>query len=102
MALIRKNAAGSDSYGHTWPEDGAVVEIEDGDQIAALMAIPDGGFTEVIRGGEAPEPEGDGDGQPPTAEDISEVDPGAENLEAPATTAAKKTAARKTVASKPE
>ncbi|KIF00859.1 hypothetical protein PL81_38755 [Streptomyces sp. RSD-27] len=102
MALIRKHAAGSDSFGHIWSEDGAVVEIEDGDQIAALIAIPDGGFSEVIRGSKAPEPKADGDGEAPGAEDISEVDLGAENLEAPAAPAAKKTAARKTAASKPE
>lgn len=61
MALIRKQRAGSDSYGHTWPEDGAVVEIEDGEQIASLVAIPDGGFSEVAPDAdeepEAPDPD---------------------------------------------
>ncbi|MFF7020285.1 hypothetical protein ACFY97_04620 [Streptomyces klenkii] len=47
MPLIRKTQAGSDSYGHTWPEDGAVVEVDDPGQVAALLAIPDGGFSEV-------------------------------------------------------
>ncbi|MEV4438515.1 hypothetical protein AB0K09_05750 [Streptomyces sp. NPDC049577] len=47
MPLIRKAQAGSDSHGHTWPEDGAVVDIDDSEQVAALLAIPDGGFTEV-------------------------------------------------------
>lgn len=47
MALIRKARAGSDSFGHVWPEDGAVIEIDDPDQIAALMAIDDAGFSEV-------------------------------------------------------
>ncbi|MFE9844677.1 hypothetical protein [Streptomyces goshikiensis] len=96
MALIRKSSAGSDSFGHVWPEDGAVVEIEDADQIAALMAIPDAGFSEVIRQ-DGKKPEGDD----PKDDDgeISEVDPKDEGVEAPT---AKKTAARKTAASKPQ
>ncbi|KAB7850127.1 hypothetical protein [Streptomyces mobaraensis] len=50
MPLIRKAQAGSDSYGHTWPEDGAVVEVDDPEQVAALLTIPDGGFSEVTPG----------------------------------------------------
>lgn len=102
MALIRKAAAGSDSHGHVWLEDGSVVEIDDPDQIAALMAIPDAGFSEVAPSSKAkaasadPAPkEEDG------ADEIVEVDPKDEDVEAPKP-AAKKTAARKTTASKPE
>ncbi|MFB6805481.1 hypothetical protein [Streptomyces sp. NPDC056387] len=105
MALIRKASAGSDSFGHVWSKDGAIVEINDGDEIAALMAIPDGGFSEVTPSGKAeaaapasPEPEDDSDDG---AGEISEVDPKDEDLEA-SRPAAKKTAARKTTASKPE
>lgn len=104
MALIRKTAAGSDSYGHVWPEDGAVVEIEDPEQIASLMAIPDGGFSEVTPADEEdPSPEGppqDPDGGSDAKKEISEVDPNAPATEP--TPPAKKTAARKTTASKPE
>lgn len=57
MALIRKNHAGSDSFGHHWGNDGAVVEIEDPEQIAALLAIPDGGFAEVTPGKDGDEGE---------------------------------------------
>lgn len=44
--FIRKARAGSDSFGHTWDTDGAVVEMP-GDEGLVLLAIPDGGFTEV-------------------------------------------------------
>lgn len=108
MALIRKAAAGSDSHGHVWPEDGSVVEIDDAEQIAALMAIPDAGFSEVASGKAAtapadPDPTGDGasDGLNIDSDEIAEVDPKDEDVEAP-TLAAKKTAARKATASKPE
>lgn len=47
MAWIWKRLAGSDSFGHVWPENGSVIEINDPEQIAALMRIPDGGFFEV-------------------------------------------------------
>lgn len=107
MALIRKAAAGSDSHGHVWPEDGSVVEIDDADQIAALMAIVDAGFSEVAPTGKAtsvpadPEPEADDSDTNIAADEITEVDPQDEDVEAPKS-AAKKTAARKTTASKPE
>lgn len=91
MALIRKTAAGSDSYGHVWPEDGATVEIDDAEQIASLMAIPDGGFSEVTPGGDGPD----------VKKEISEIDPDAPATEPDAKTPAKKTTARKTTASKP-
>lgn len=104
MALIRKAAAGSDSFGHIWPEDDSVVEINDPEQIAALMAIVDAGFSEVPPTGKKaaepeaePEPEGDGGEQA----GFSDVDPKTEDAEAPKP-AAKKTASRKTTASKPE
>ncbi|GAA3267720.1 hypothetical protein [Streptomyces lavendulae] len=106
MALIRKAEAGSDSHGHVWPEDGAVVEINDPDQIAALMAITDAGFSEVTPSGKAEaapaaSEEDDNAGALINADEIAEVDPRDEDVEAPKP-AAKKTAARKTTASKPE
>lgn len=43
--FLRKALAGSAAT-HTWPHDGAVVEVPD--HVAAeLLLIPDGGFTEV-------------------------------------------------------
>ncbi|MEU8839927.1 hypothetical protein AB0D97_12470 [Streptomyces roseus] len=96
MALIRKASAGGDSFGHVWPKDGAVVEISDGEEIAALMAIPDGGFSEVTPENEPAGPSGD-DGRA----ELSEVDPADEGIDADRPVA-KKTAARKTAASKPE
>lgn len=107
MALIRKERAGNDSHGNSWPEDGAVVEITDADQIASLMAIVDGGFSEVTPPAKKaaakpdPEPEPDGDGEGDEQAEFSEVDPKSEGVEAPKP-AAKKTAARKTAASKPQ
>ncbi|AIG81258.1 Hypothetical protein AJAP_42435 (plasmid) [Amycolatopsis japonica] len=46
MVLIRKDRAGSDSYGHTWGEDGAVVDVAP-EHAADLLEIPDGGFHEA-------------------------------------------------------
>lgn len=109
MALIRKTAAGSDSYGHTWPEDGATVEIDDPEQIASLMAIPDGGFSEVTPSDDSADhdPPEDPDGKkdpededPDAKKEISEIDPNAPAAEPDAKTPAKKTAARRTAASK--
>jgi len=100
MALIRKQQAGSDSFGHTWPEDGATVEIDDPEQIASLMAIPDAGFSEVT-----PTSDDGADNDPPQDPDakkeISEIDPDAVDAEPDAKAPAKKTAARKTAASQP-
>lgn len=45
MPLIRKQKAGS-CPGHTWQSDGAVLMVEDA-LAAELLAIPDGGFSEV-------------------------------------------------------
>ncbi|MFG2412275.1 hypothetical protein [Streptomyces goshikiensis] len=101
MALIRKSAAGSDSFGHTWPKDGAVIEINDGDEIAALMSIPDGGFSEVTPDGGAREEPVDAAPSEGDQVELSEVDPADEDIEA-GRPAAKKPAARKTSASKPE
>lgn len=109
MALIRKAQAGSDSFGHTWAKDGDVVKIDDPEQIAALIAIQDGGFSEVTPGGdEVPDPSSPEDG-PETKQEISEINPEAPAAEPAAQDgddpdgkpAAKKTAARKTTASKP-
>lgn len=52
MPSIKKARAGSDSFGHVWPEDGSVVDVP-ADEAAVLLRIPDGGFTDVS----APEPE---------------------------------------------
>jgi hypothetical protein len=99
MTRIRKERAGSDSFGNTWPEDGAVVDI-DPEHVASLLAIPDGGFSEVTptveetpEDPETPEP-------PEEKKEFSEVNPEAPAAEPDAKPTAKKTAARKTAASK--
>jgi hypothetical protein len=46
MVQVSKTQAGSDSYGHVWATDGAVVEVSE-DEARALVAIPDGGFAVV-------------------------------------------------------
>ena len=46
MPYIRKAQAGS-SADHVWAEDGAVVEVTV-EQAVELLAIPDGGFSEVV------------------------------------------------------
>ena len=52
MALhVRKERAGNTSLGHSWPQDGAVVEIPD-EHAHELVQIRDGGFSIVA----APEP----------------------------------------------
>ena len=109
MALIRKAQAGSDSFGHSWPKDGATVEIDDPEQIASLMAIPDGGFSEVISSDTAADdgqPKDPDDGKsaegddPDAKKEISEIDPNAPAAEPDAKPPAKKTAARKPAAAK--
>ncbi|MFF7881059.1 hypothetical protein ACH40F_07720 [Streptomyces sp. NPDC020794] len=111
---VRKTQAGADSFGNTWPEDGAVVRVPY-DQAVILLAIPDGGFSVVDTPAEAApaedpqavpepssEPEPDGD----EAAELSELDPDAPEgepvtePEPEAKPAAKKTAARKTTASR--
>lgn len=56
MPHVRKARAGSDSHGHIWPEDGAVVEVP-GEVATSLLAIPDGGFTLAAEPEPEPEPE---------------------------------------------
>ncbi|MGW2936074.1 hypothetical protein ACWDA7_30450 [Streptomyces sp. NPDC001156] len=62
MPRIRKERAGSDSFGNHWPEDGSVVEVEP-EHVGPLLAIADGGFSEVTPAAEEPDDDGDGDGQ---------------------------------------
>jgi hypothetical protein len=111
---VRKTQAGADSFGNTWPEDGAVVLVPY-DQAVILLAIPDGGFTVVDTPAEAapaedpqavPEPSSEPEPDSGEAAELSELDPdapegepGAEP-EPEAKPAAKKTAARKTAASR--
>jgi hypothetical protein len=53
---LRKEQGGSSIGPHEWPEDGSVTEVPDHFG-RTLLAIPDGGFTEVP----APDPEAPGD-----------------------------------------
>lgn len=46
MVQVSKAQAGSDSHGHVWDTDGAVVEVTE-DEARDLVAIPDGGFAVV-------------------------------------------------------
>lgn len=112
MTRIRKERAGSDSFGNTWPEDGAVVDV-DPEQVASLLAIPDGGFSEVTPQTKQDEEPDDSGPQTPTEPgadedpdqktEVSEVNPDAPAAEPEAKTPpAKKTTARKTAASKVE
>lgn len=48
MRQLRRETAGTDSFGNVWPADGAVINVPD-DQAAVLLRIPDGGITEVFR-----------------------------------------------------
>jgi hypothetical protein len=65
---LRKASAGADSFGHEWPEDGAVVEV-DYDHAMALLAIPDGGFSVADQ---KDEPE---IAEPDPGPEMSEVEP---------------------------
>lgn len=84
MARIRKAAAGSDSFGHTWNSDGATVEIDDPEQIAALLAIDDAGFSEVTPGADA-DPDLEAaqahSDDPASPGEFAEIDPKAEESE---------------------
>jgi hypothetical protein len=110
MPLIRKDRAGSDSFGHAWDEDGAVVDMPH-EEAEELLAIPDGGFTLVLPDAEDDSAPDDTDPEPPVDDDppaepdvnpdISEIDPDAPADEPEAKPAAKKTAAKKTAARKP-
>lgn len=65
---IRKARSGADSFGHVWPEDGAVVDV-DYEQAVVLLAIPDGGFSVAETPAEAlTEPD-------PAQGELSEIDP---------------------------
>lgn len=44
MVNVRKAHAGTDSAGHTWPTDGAVIKVPM-EHALVLARIPDGGFT---------------------------------------------------------
>lgn len=46
MVNVRKAHAGTDSAGHTWPTDGAVIKVPV-EHALVLARIPDGGFTIV-------------------------------------------------------
>lgn len=71
---LRKARAGSDSWGHSWPEDGAVTEV-DYDQALVLLAIPDGGFSVVDTPQPEPSSEPDTDGAASEEPEVSEVAP---------------------------
>ena len=66
MVNVRKAHAGTDSAGHTWPADGAVIAVPV-EHALMLVRIPDGGFTiienpdgpksaEAVENTEPPEP----------------------------------------------
>ena len=46
MVNVRKSHAGTDSAGHEWPTDGAVIEVPV-EHALVLARIPDGGFTVI-------------------------------------------------------
>jgi hypothetical protein len=73
MPLIRKEQAGS-CPGYVWDNDGDVVDV-DADMAGALLAMPQGGFSEVA----APEP---GSG-PESPLDSGAAAPSGEVVEAP-------------------
>lgn len=47
MTHIRRDVAGSDSFGNTWREPGDIVEVP-AEQAAILLAIPDFDGVEVL------------------------------------------------------
>lgn len=61
---VRKEQAGS-APGHTWEEDGQVIEVDD-ELAEQLLAIPNGGFSEAA---------------PPPAEPEKKEEPGEESGE---------------------
>lgn len=91
---VRKALAGSDSFGHSWPKDGAVIDV-DYNEAMALLAIPDGGFSVADQPGDKPEPEPSAEvSEPDPAQgELSEIDPKPDD--ATDKPAAKKTAARR-------
>lgn len=46
MPYLKKAWPGNDSFGHEWPTPNTVVEVT-ADEASALLAIQDGGFSEV-------------------------------------------------------
>lgn len=56
MIPLRKARAGSCNLGYTWPSDGSVVQVTP-EHAAALLAIPDGDFSEVEEPEAAEEPQ---------------------------------------------
>lgn len=52
MVALRKQRAGSDSFGNVWATDGAIIDVPI-EQALILLRIPDGGFDEVT---ESPTP----------------------------------------------
>lgn len=97
---VRKRLAGSDSFGHEWPKDGSVTEVEY-DEALILLAIPDGGFSIADQPGDRPKPApepGPEVTEPEAMDGLSEVDPKSDD--ATDKPAARKTAARRT--SKPQ
>ncbi|WP_194923197.1 hypothetical protein [Catenulispora pinisilvae] len=76
MVNVRKSHAGTDSAGHTWPTDGAVIAVPVAHALM-LVRIPDGGFaiienasvqaeTEAVETAKPPEP-ADKESKPSTA-----------------------------------
>lgn len=104
MIPLRKEHAGSCSFGYTWPQDGSVVEVTP-EHAVALLAIPDGDYT-AVEAEPDPTPDAATPKEPtpkPTEVAIEEPAPAAELSEAPAPrkAAAKKTAAKKETAPAP-
>lgn len=96
---VRKARAGSDSWGHVWPKDGAVAEV-DYDEAMVLLAIPDGGFSIADQPGDKPTPEPEPEPEvsepDPAQGELSELDPKPDD--ATDKPPAKKTAARRRTA----
>lgn len=108
MPYIRKAAAGGDSFGHSWPHDGAVVEVPH-EEAEELLAIPDGGFELVLEPAAEDDDAGEDDGEPDTAgpePDVEVSEPAPESEEpvaevTPEPEAEAKPAPRKRAARKP-
>lgn len=94
--FVRKNLPGGASGGYTWDKPGAVLEIPDwlGEE---LLAIPNGGFTEVFPEPD-PEPEPEETAPDQDSDEAQEGDSAEETLtraqKAAATRAANKAAAQ--------
>lgn len=66
---VRKARAGTDSAGHHWPEDGAMIEVPV-EHALTLASIPDGGFTLVEQ--QALQPDEPASSSPPEPESDSD------------------------------